>query len=217
MHAERRIAILHEQPLLRQGAAGSIGHLTNYKVVAKAADPPEFKRAFGVGAPPDIVLLSGDIALADRCAFLSWCMSKMPDTKLVVLGEGSSTPVQLTMLCCGAHAYLSTQHADEQFGTAFSSVLQGAFYYPELPRESLGALRPPMDKEQHQRLERKPAKRQAEFLHNLRMFPGETYERIGARMKITKKTAEGHAETLCKKYGVHGKTGLLQLAAMLGV
>ncbi|MEO8066652.1 MAG: hypothetical protein ABI599_03055 [Flavobacteriales bacterium] len=218
MHAEHhRIAILHEQALLRQGAAGSIGQLADFKVVANAADPPEFKRAFGVGAPPDIVLLSGDIALADRCAFLSWCMNKMPDTKLVVLGEGNSTPVQLTVLCCGAHAYLCTEHASEQFGTAFSSVLQGAFYFPELPRESLGALRPPMDKEQHALLERKPAKRQAEFLHTLRLYPGETYEQIGARMGITKKTAEGHAEVLCKRYGVKGKTGLLQLAALLGV
>lgn len=217
MHAEHRIAILHEQPLLRQGAAGSIGQLAAYKVVANAADPPAFKRAFGVGAPPDIVLISGEIAQADRCAMLGWCMNKMPGTKVVVLGEGRSTPVQLTMLCCGAHAYLCTHTADQQFGTAFQSVLLGAIYFPELPRESLGALRPPMDKEQLQRLEKPPAKRQAEFLHTLREHPGDTYEQIGARMGITKKTAEGHAEALCKRYGVKGKTGLLQLATLLGV
>ncbi len=216
--ARHTLALLHAQTIFRQALAGSIGELGPYEVVADVADVPAFKRIFSVKPPPDLLIVGVDTALEQNCAMLCWMGRYMPQVKMLLLGPEPPPPQLYNAFCAGANGHLSPDHGHDRLQRALDHIACGSFCFPETLRAYLRT-RPLAEDRPPAKL--KPDKpltpRQTEFL-TLLAGPGElSYVAIAVRMRITRAAVDKHVAALCKRFGLHGKGGLIKLAIDLGL
>ena len=208
------LALLHEQTLLRHAVARSINELGRYTLIAEAADAAAFKRAVAVGALPELLIVSLDVALANSSALLHWMVQHVSSARILVLGTCPPPAVLLNLLCWGAHGFLQVEQAHERLCLALEHIHQHALHFPDLPREQLRALRPPMDEAAQQQLHEPITERQAEFLRLV--TTGLPYATIAKRMDVSVSRVNQYRDALCERFGVVGKAGLVRLAFLRG-
>lgn len=125
---------------------------------------------------------------------------RWPKIKVLVLSAYSRDYSILRFLKDGARGFLSKNHMAE-LGTALNAIHTEDYYYSKQASEELftkvqGGMEVPeiTDKEM-------------EVL--VCMCSGDSYEEIGQKMSLSKRTIEGHKDSLFKKFNVNSRHGLI--------
>jgi len=203
---KKRVLIVDDHPLLREGLARLINRQTDLLVCGEAGSASEALAAV-TKHKPDIALV--DISLPGPDGFILTKMLQVRHSKLPVLmfSMHDETVYAERALHAGARGYIMKQEPTEDCLHAIRQVLAGeiavsrAITNQLAHRLSTAGSRSPIDQLSDRELE------------IFQLFgAGRTSREIASSLHLSIKTIEAHRTNICQKLGLHGTPDLLRQA-----
>jgi DNA-binding NarL/FixJ family response regulator len=214
---KRRVLIVDDHPLLREGLKTMIDRSSGYLSVGEAGSGEEALRMVAA-TRPDIVTM--DISLPGMSGIdaVREIRRAAPQTKILTISMHTKFEYVAEALRAGANGYLVKEATGSNLIQALDTIAAGQFYLDgHSSQEVVDKLLRGVDSDKAASDQRYSllSPREQQIMRHL--CEGETSRAIAATLGLSLKTVENHKTNLMKKLDVHSKLELVRYAARLGV
>jgi DNA-binding NarL/FixJ family response regulator len=129
-HAKRRVLVIDDHPIVRQGLALLIEREADLTVCGQAEDAHEALDVIA-SLQPDIVLLDISLGGQDGLEVLKKIRARDPDLPVLVLSMHDELIYAERALRAGADGYIMKQEATDRVLTAIRRIIDGQMYVPD--------------------------------------------------------------------------------------
>ena len=213
----RKILIVDDHPLVREGLKTTISARTDYEVVGEAARADEALHLVHE-LRPDLVLL--DLALPDQSG-LEVCRqirSRWLKVRVMVVSMHSKIDLIVKAFQAGANGYIVKDSPPDKLIRGIKSVLDGDYYMDSTVSHKV-VERLMQSKEDQARIKNNAygtlTGREQEVL--VLVAEGLTNKQIADRLFISIKTVKNHRASIMQKLDLHSTHELIRYAARLGL
>ena len=206
--ARRRVLIVDDHPIVRQGLKRMIETEADMEVCGEAATEAQARRAIRE-LHPDIVIVDLALQEGDGLELVRDVHAHHPDVPMLVLSMHDETIYAERLLAEGASGYIMKQAAADQLLNALRTVLRGETYLSEQLSQTLHSRAHSADPESHDPV-RRLSNRELQVL-NL-VGRGVSSREIAAELGLSVKTVESHRQSLKRKLNLATNSQLLQYA-----
>lgn len=217
MGEKKRILIIDDHPLFREGLKSIIKQETKYEVVGEAGTGHEGVQA-ARELKPDMVLL--DISLPDKSGIelIFEILQDSIQSRIFVISMHSKIDYVVKAFQSGAMGYIVKESAGDMLIKGMDQVFKGKFFMdPSISHEVLKRLMTLSSKESaHPDTGYDSLTAREQEIFTL-LAEGMSMKQIADKLSITLKTAENHRATIMRKLGLHSAMDLIRYAAKLGV
>lgn len=205
---QRRILLVDDHPLLRQGIAQMVNDEPDLKVCAEAEDRPSAMEAVGRTAP-DLAVI--DLSLKDQSGIelIKDLRVRYPEVQILVLSMHEESIYAERVLRAGARGYIMKREASDKVLDAIRRVLAGEVYV------SADVTRELLERATGRKAEAPSAlsvlsDRELEIL--MLIGKGHGTRQIARQLQISTKTVEAHRANIKTKLNLSSGNELLQRA-----
>lgn len=203
----RRVLIVDDHPIVRQGLKRMIESEPDLEVCGEAATESQARRAIR-DLDPDIVIVDLALQEGDGLELVRDVHAHHPDVPMLVLSMHDETIYAERLLSEGASGYIMKQAAADQLLNALRAVLRGETYLSEALQHRL-ASRTGTPVGQSHPVERL-SNRELQVL-NL-VGRGVSSREIAAELGLSVKTIESHRQSIKRKLSLATNSQLVQYA-----
>lgn len=205
---KRRVLIVDDHPIVRQGLKRMIDAEPDLEVCGEAESEPNARRAVRE-LNPDVVVVDLSLQDGDGLELVRAVHAHHPDTPMLVLSMHDESIYAERMLAEGASGYIMKQAAADQLLTALRAVLQGDTY--------LSAEMSAVHKEAANKLGTDPLQRLSNReLQVLNLVGrGVSSRDIAAELGLSVKTVESHRQSIKRKLHLLTNAQLIKYAMNL--
>ena len=214
---KRKILVVDDHPLVREGLKTTISSRTDYEVVGEAERADEALRLVHE-LRPDLVLL--DLALPDQNG-LEVCRqirSRRLKVRVIVVSMHSKIDHIVKAFQAGANGYIVKDSPPDKLIRGIKSVLDGDFFMDSTVSHKV-VQRLMQSKEDRAKIKNNAyetlTSREQEILALL--AEGLTNQQIAARLFISIKTVKNHRANIMQKLNLHSTHELIRYAAKIGL
>ena len=212
---KRKVVLIDDHVLLRNGLANLVKSFENYTVLFEANNGQHFIEQLNPNYLPDIVLMDINMPVKDGFETSLWLKQNYPYIKVLALSMYDNEQSIIRMLKNGAKGYILKDTDPKEFKAALDSIFSKGFYYSELVAgklihavNNLGDTDPGI-----QSLGLND--RETEFL---KLACTEmTYKEIADKMFVSPRTIDGYRDALFEKLNVKTRVGLVMFAIKNGI
>jgi DNA-binding NarL/FixJ family response regulator len=205
---KRRVLVVDDHPLLRQGVVELLNRQSDLTVCAEADSVHSADMAVE-RHKPDLVLLDLRLGSGDSLELIKSLRGRYENLRVLVISQHDETIFAERCLRAGADGYITKQEASEEVLTAIRTVLAGEPYMSR--KVAVLVFR--------QSLER-PSKESVNIaslsdreLHVFQLLgSGMSTREIAADSKLSVKTIESHRENIKHKLGLRDSVELVERA-----
>ena len=217
MDQKKRIIIIDDHPLFREGLKSIIGRSSKYEVIGEAGNGRDGIQ-LGEKLKPDIALV--DITLPDQSGLelIRDMLKYSPRTRILIVSVHSNIDYIVKAFRSGAFGYIVKVSAADKLLEGIEHVLKGDYY---------------MDTSVSQQVVKKLAglaaeekivtgsgydaltPREQEVM--VLLADGLSIQQVADKLFISPKTAENHRANIMRKLGLHGTIELVRYAAKIGL
>jgi len=214
---KKRLIIIDDHPLFREGLKSIIGRSTRYEVAGEAGNGRDGLQLAGK-LKPDIALV--DIALPDQSGLelIRDMLKASPGTRILIISVHSKIDYIVKAFQSGAFGYIVKVSAADKLLEGIEHVLKGDYY---------------MDTAVSQQVVKKLAglmaadkivtgsgydsltPREQEVM--VLLAEGLPLQQVADKLFISPKTAENHRANIMRKLELHSTIELVRYAAKLGI
>jgi DNA-binding NarL/FixJ family response regulator len=200
----RRVLILDDHPIVRQGIKLMISAEHDMTVVGEAQTEQEARRLVRE-LMPDVVIVDLSLAQGDGFNVVRDVSAHFPEIRILVLSMHDEAIYAERLLAEGASGYIMKQAATEQLVTALRAVLRGERFMSENLKRMLDE-RKRHDDGQGNHL----SIRELQVISLIGL--GQGTREIAAVLSLSIKTVEAHRQTIKRKLGLETNALLVQYA-----
>jgi DNA-binding NarL/FixJ family response regulator len=210
--AKTRVVLADDHVLVRVGIRSLIERMPSVEVAAEASHGREALKAIEEHLP-DVVLL--DLAMPGMSGLevLSRVSRRFPNVRIVMLSMHDNEEYVIRALDTGAAGYLLKDAAVAELEEAIRAVVAGETYLSCRISKSVIASYLERTKEREQGYRLTPREREIAQL----VAEGRTTKEIGALLKLSVKTVDGHRGHFMRKLGIKDIPGLVRYAMREGL
>ena len=206
--ARRRVLIVDDHPIVRQGLKRMIETEPDMEVCGEAATEAQARRAIRE-LMPDIVIVDLALQEGDGLELVRDVHAHHPDVPMLVLSMHDETIYAERLLAEGASGYIMKQAAADQLLNALRAVLRGERYLSEQLAQTLGVRDGGTEGDAVDPV-RRLSNRELQVL-NL-VGRGVSSRDIAAELGLSVKTVESHRQSIKRKLNLATNSQLLQYA-----
>jgi len=205
----RRVFIVDDHPIVRQGLGQLINHEPDLKVCGEAEGVKEARASLGE-TEPDVVIVDLSLRDSDGLELIKDIRSKYKNLPVLVLSMHDESIYAERLLSAGANGYIMKQAAADQLLIALRRVLGGGIYVSEsvgasmIERFAVSGLKQrndPIDRLSNRELQ----------IMNL-IGRGKGTRQIADDLNLSIKTVESHRQRIKKKLNLESSPQLVQFA-----
>jgi DNA-binding NarL/FixJ family response regulator len=209
--AARRVLIVDDHPIVRQGLRRMIEPEADLTVCGEAQTEREARAAIRELAP-DIAIIDISLARGDGLELVRDIHAQIPELPMLVLSMHDETIYAGRLLAAGASGYIMKQAASDQLLIAVRRVLDGGTYVSEALANTLiaprreegtggGIVADPIDRLSNRELQ------VLSFIGR-----GQSSREAAGTLGVSIKTVESHRQSLKRKLSLATNAQLLQFA-----
>ncbi len=190
----RKIIIVDDHTLFRNGLRILLNNLKNYQVVGEAANGQEFIELID-HTDADLILLDIDMPIMDGIQATKIALQKIPDLKIITLSMYGEEDYYYKMVDAGVKGFLLKNSDMTEMKDALETVYNGGNYFSsELLQTLVNSLRSSSrTKEQHAEL----SERETEIL--ILICQGMSNQEMADQLFISKRTVDKHRANILEK------------------
>ena len=191
----RKIIIVDDHTLFRNGLHILLNNIKNYRVVEEAANGKEFIDILDKGTEVDLVLLDINMPVMDGIEAAKIALSKRPDLKIITLSMYGEEDYYYKMVDAGVKGFLLKNSDMNEVKTALETVYDGGNYFSsELLQNLVTNLRTNKEKKKP---ENELSEREVEVL--ILICQGFNNQEIADQLFISKRTVDKHRANILEK------------------
>jgi DNA-binding NarL/FixJ family response regulator len=217
MAEKKKIIIIDDHALFREGLKAIISRKSQYEVIGEAGNAKEAVHLVR-GLKPDLILL--DIALPDRNGIdlTKELRNILPKTPILVVSMHNKINYILKTFQAGASGYVLKESAAEKLLQGINSVLNGEIFMDSSVSQSIlnKLMNVPEKKAQSPESQYNTlSPREQEVL--VLLVQGNSAKQIAERLFISPKTVENHRSNIMQKLEMHSTIELFRYAMRIGL
>jgi len=191
---KRRVIIVDDHTLFRNGLRILLNTLEDYQVVAEAANGKQFIELLEKDMP-DLVLLDINMPVMDGIEAATIAQKMYPDIKIITLSMYGEEDYYYKMVNAGVKGFVLKNSDIKEVKTALDVVYEGgSFFSSELLQNLVNSLKSSSrSKEFHAEL----SEREMEIL--ILICQGLSNQEIGDKLFISKRTVDKHRANILEK------------------
>ncbi|RLB11781.1 MAG: DNA-binding response regulator [Deltaproteobacteria bacterium] len=213
---KRKVIIVDDHPLLREGLKSVIAKSKNYEVIAEAGNGNEALKLIKK-FKPDIALV--DISLPDinGIELIRKIKKRFSQVKIMVISVHSKIDYIVEAFKAGAFGYLVKEAAASSVIEGLDTISKGEYFlHSSVSKEVVKSLiNTPSIKNTGDPAYNSLTPREQEILRLL--AEGFSNKEIADMLCISPKTVENHRSNIMNKLGLHSITDLIRYAIKLGL
>lgn len=208
----KKIVLIDDHVLLRNGLAGIISEFDDFTILFEASNGREFINQLDPNNLPDIVLMDISMPVMNGYETAEWLFLNQPSIKIMVLSMLDDERTIIKLLKLGAMGYMTKDTDPKELNRALNELYHKGIYFNQLLRANLvqsvrNGLEEPED-EYHVFMNL--PEREREFLKYL--ATDLTLKEIAAKMNLSPRTIDGYRDNLFEKVKVSNRVGLVLFA-----
>lgn len=213
----KKIALVDDHLLLRNGLAVVINSYEGYRVVFEAGNGIEFIQKLKENELPDIVLLDISMPYMNGYETAEWIKKNYPSIKVLVLSMLEDERSVIRMLQYGARGYITKGSDPKELKTALDTLSKKGMYFNQLVYQNLvGNIRNQLAEPLDDSIILMGLKeKEKDFLR--RTCSDKSLKEIAADMYLSPRTIDDYRDTLFEKLQVTRRTGLVLFAIRAGL
>jgi DNA-binding NarL/FixJ family response regulator len=190
----RKIIIVDDHTLFRNGLRILINNMEDYQVIAEAANGKQFIEILEKELP-DLVLLDINMPVMDGIEAATIAHEKYPELKIITLSMYGEEDYYYKMVNAGVKGFVLKNSDIKEVKAAMDMVYEGgSFFSSELLQNLVNSLKSaPKSKEFHTEL----SEREMEIL--ILICQGLSNQEIGDKLFISKRTVDKHRANILEK------------------
>ncbi|OYW80382.1 MAG: DNA-binding response regulator, partial [Sphingobacteriia bacterium 32-37-4] len=205
----KKIVLVDDHVLLRNGLAGIIAGFGNFTVLFEANNGSHFIEQLDANNLPDIVLLDVTMPVMNGFETAEWIYCNHPNIKVMVLSMLNDERTVIKMLKFGAMGYMTKDTDPKELNRALNELYNKGIYFNQLLCYNLvhsirNGVEEPND--EYQIFLNLP-EREKDFLKLL--ATDLTLKEIAAKMNLSPRTIDGYRDNLFEKVKVSNRVGLV--------
>lgn len=191
---KRKIIIVDDHTLFRNGLRILLNNMENYHVIAEAANGKQFLELLNT-LTPDLVLMDISMPVMDGIEASAIAHEKFPDIKIITLSMYGEEDYYYKMVNAGVKGFVLKNSDIKEVKTALDIVFEGgSFFSSELLQNLVNSLKSaPKSKDSHTEL----SERELEIL--ILICQGFSNQEIGDKLFISKRTVDKHRSNILEK------------------
>jgi len=192
--SKRKIIIVDDHTLFRNGLRILINNMDEYQVIAEAANGKQFLDLIDKDVP-DLVLLDINMPVMDGIEAATLAHEKYPELKIITLSMYGEEDYYYKMVNAGVKGFVLKNSDIKEVKAALDVVYDGgSFFSSELLQNLVNSLKSsPKSKEFHAEL----SEREMEIL--ILICQGLSNQEIGDKLFISKRTVDKHRANILEK------------------
>ncbi len=208
----KKIVLVDDHVLLRNGLSGLIGNFPGYNVLYEADNGKDFISQLDPSNLPDLVLLDVSMPEMNGYETANWLLKNYPDINILVLSMYGDERCIIKMLQLGAKGYILKDIKPVELQHALDTVYENRMYFNDVIYSNLihtiknGVCEP---EDPYQKMISLP-EREKEFLKWV--CTEKTLKEIAAEMCLSPRTIDGYRDNLFEKLNVTSRVGLVLFA-----
>ncbi len=194
IQSKRKIIIVDDHTLFRNGLRILLNNMENYRVIAEAANGKQFLDQLEKEMP-DLVLLDINMPVMDGIEAATLAHEKYPELKIITLSMYGEEDYYYKMVNAGVKGFVLKNSDIKEVKNALDVVFDGgSFFSSELLQNLVNSLRSTAkSKEFHTEL----SEREMEIL--ILICQGLSNQEIGDKLFISKRTVDKHRANILEK------------------
>lgn len=205
---KRRVFLVDDHPLVREGLANLINHQEDLTICGEAEDSAEAMAGIGK-TEPDVALIDISLKNESGLELVKNLETECPNVALIVLSMHDEALYAERALRAGARGYVMKRETSKSVLTAIRRVLDGDVYVSERVVSAMArrmgsrktAASEPVDRLSDRELE----------IFRL-LGQGRTTSQIAEDLRLSLKTVQAYCARAKEKFGVNSLTELLRAA-----
>ena len=192
--SKRKIILVDDHTLFRNGLRILLNNMENYRVVAEAANGKQFIDLLEKEVP-DLVLLDINMPVMDGIEAATIAHEKYPNLKIITLSMYGEEDYYYKMVNAGVKGFVLKNSDIKEVKNALDIVYEGgSFFSSELLQNLVNSLKSSVkSKEFHNEL----SERETEIL--ILICQGLSNQEIGDKLFISKRTVDKHRANILEK------------------
>lgn len=211
MNESKKIIIVDDHHLFRNGLSALIAHFPDCNVVAEFEDGKELVQKISTVTRPDIVLLDVSMPRMDGFETARWLTDNLPEIKILALSTMESESAIIRMIRNGARGYILKDCNPGEIKLAFSDIIKSGYYFNNVINKTmLHAFLSDSKDNKSMFTGINLSDRELQFLQ--RVCSEKTYKEIAQDMFLSARTIDGYRESLFEKLNIKSRVGLVLYA-----
>jgi two-component system, NarL family, invasion response regulator UvrY len=207
--AKKKIVLVDDHVLVRNGLKELIERLGSYEVVAQFDSGVDFLNVIREENEYDLVLMDLNMPVLNGDEVVHKMKQDGIVVPVLILTLNSEENTIIKLFRDGVKGFLKKDCSALELKAALESIFNGGYHYNEFLTLSLrndSDLPKPNEKD---KILEELSPREREFLRLVCDANEFTYEQIADNMGVTARTVDGVREVLFDKFGIKSKTGLV--------